>query len=161
LHEFLAQRLGENVRESDISPLATHLQSSRRPHSRRERIVNNSTTTGLNPGFFWLILVLTVVAIAGLWRTYQKAGQPGWAAIIPIYNVIVLLRIAQRPLWWLILLLIPLVNIVVGIVVAIDVAKAFGKSGGFAVGLILLSPIFYCILGFGSARYQGRPATSL
>jgi hypothetical protein len=123
--------------------------------------VNNSTTTGLNPGFFWLILVLTVVAIAGLWRTYQKAGQPGWAAIIPIYNVIVLLRIAQRPLWWLILLLIPLVNIVVGIVVAIDVAKAFGKSGGFAVGLMLLSPIFYCILGFGAARYQGRPATSL
>ena len=81
----------------------------------------------------------------------------GWAAIIPILNTLVLIKLVKRPIWWIILLLIPCVNIVVGIIPLIDLAKAFGKGGGFAVGLILLGPIFMLILGFGSAQYQLDP----
>lgn len=104
-------------------------------------------------------LALIVLVIAGLWQTFTKAGQPGWAAIIPIYNVYILLKVAARPWWWLLLLLIPLVNIVIAFVVAIDVAKAFGKGAGFGIGLALLGFIFYPILGFGSATYTAPVRT--
>ncbi len=104
-------------------------------------------------------LALIVLIIAGLWQTFTKAGQPGWAAIIPIYNVYILLKIAARPWWWLLLLLIPLVNIVIAFVVAIDVAKSFGKGAGFGIGLALLGFIFYPILGFGSATYTAPVRT--
>ena len=86
---------------------------------------------------------------------FVKAGKPGWAAIIPIYNAIVLLQIAGKPLWWIILLLIPIVNIVIGIIVCLAVARNFGESGAFGVGLAFLGVIFFPILGFGSAQYQG------
>lgn len=104
-------------------------------------------------------LALIVLIIAGLWKTFAKAGQPGWAAIIPIYNVYILLKIAARPWWWLLLFLVPLVNIVIAVVVAIDVAKAFGKGAGFGIGLALLGFIFYPILGFGAATYTAPVRT--
>ena len=110
--------------------------------------------------FMLLWLAIAVVVIAGLWKTFTKAGKPGWACIIPIYNVIVLLQIAGRPVWWIILLLIPLVNLVIAIMVCIDIAAAFGKGAGFGLGLAFLGPIFYPILGFGSAQYQGVPQRS-
>ncbi|HTW96024.1 MAG TPA: DUF5684 domain-containing protein [Tepidisphaeraceae bacterium] len=100
-------------------------------------------------------LAILIVIIAGIWATFEKAGKPGWAAVIPIYNIIVLLQIAGRPLWWFILFLIPIVNLVIAIIVGIDIAKRFGKGTGFGVGLALLGFIFYPILGFGSAQYQG------
>ncbi|MCC6123524.1 MAG: signal peptidase I [Pirellulales bacterium] len=100
----------------------------------------------------WLLVM--VLVIAGFWKTFTKAGKPGWGAIIPIYNVILLLEIAGRPIWWIILLFIPIVNLVVSIIVAIDVAKNFGKGTGFGLGLAFLGFIFYPILGFGDARYQ-------
>ena len=103
-------------------------------------------------------LIIAIVIIAALWRIFTKAGQPGWAVIIPIYNALVMLRIAGRPWWWLLLYLIPLVNIVVAIIVCIDLAKSFGKGTGFGLGLAFLSPIFAMILGFGSARYLGPAA---
>lgn len=107
-------------------------------------------------GFFMVIwLVVTVVMIAALWKIFAKAGQPGWACIIPIYNIVVMLQIVKRPLWWIILMLIPFVNVVVGIIITIDLAKAFRQGTGFAIGLILLPFVFYPILGFGDARYQG------
>ena len=99
-------------------------------------------------------LAFLVLIIAGYWMTFTKAGEPGWASIIPIYNLIVLFRIGGKPWWWVLLLLIPLVNLVVGIIVSIDVAKNFGKGLGFAIGLAFLPMIFYPILGFGDARYQ-------
>jgi len=89
---------------------------------------------------------------------FAKAGQPGWAAIVPIYNAVVLLQITGRPLWWIILFMIPLANIIVGILVAVDLAKSFGQSTGFALGLVFLGFIFFPILGFGSARYLGPAA---
>jgi hypothetical protein len=100
-------------------------------------------------------LAIIVVVIVGMWKTYAKAGQPGWGSIIPIYNVYLLCRIAGRPGWWVILLLIPIVNIVITIIVSLEVARAFGKGAGFGIGLMLLPIIFYPILGFGDAQYQG------
>lgn len=100
-------------------------------------------------------LLILVAIIAGFWKVFVKAGKPGWAAIVPIYNLVVLLEIAGKPLWWIILFFIPLVNIVMAVIVGIAVAKAFGKSDGFGIGLGLLGFIFYPILGFGNAQYQG------
>ena len=113
-------------------------------------------------GMFLLVcLAITVVFIIGFWKTFTKAGQPGWASIIPIYNVYVLLKIAGRPGWWLLLLLIPLVNLIVSIVVSIDIARAFGQSAVFGVLLLfLLSGIGYLILGFGNYRYVGPVAAA-
>lgn len=100
-------------------------------------------------------LAVFILIIVGMWKVFVKAGKPGWAAIIPIYNVIVLLEIGGKPLWWVLLFFIPLVNIVVLILLGIAVAKNFGKSDAFGLGLGLLGFIFYPILGFGSAQYQG------
>jgi uncharacterized protein DUF5684 len=102
-----------------------------------------------------IYLSLAILVIAGMWATFAKAGKPGWASIIPIYNLIVLLEIAGKPIWWVILFLIPLVNFVISILVMIDLAKSFGKGAGFAVGLILLPFVFCPLLGFGDARYIG------
>jgi len=89
-----------------------------------------------------------------MWKVFEKAGKPGWAAIVPIYNLIVLLQIAGKPVWWIVLLLIPVVNLVVLIVMYSGVARNFGKGVGFALGLIFLSFIFFPILAWGSAAYS-------
>ena len=103
-------------------------------------------------------LLVGILVIAGMWKVFTKAGKPGWAAIIPIYNVVVLLQIAGKPLWWIVLLFIPIVNFVIAVMVMISLAKAFGKGTGFALGLLFLSPIFIPILGFSDAQYTGAPA---
>ena len=109
--------------------------------------------------FFAVIwLALVILTIAGMWKVFTKAGRPGWAVLIPIYNFYVLLKVAGKPGWWLILMLIPVVGFVIGIMVVAALAGRFGKSGGFAVGLIFLPYIFYPILGFGSAQYAPPPA---
>jgi Family of unknown function (DUF5684) len=100
-------------------------------------------------------IALGLFLIVSLWKVFEKAGQPGWGIFIPIYNLYLLLQIAGRPGWWLILYIIPLVNFVIGIIVDIDVAKKFGKEPIFGVGLFFLGFIFYPILAFGSAKYQG------
>src|SRR5688572_33174541 len=100
-------------------------------------------------------IVVAVLLIASLWRVFTKAGQPGWAALIPIYNFIVLLKIIGRPLWWILLFLVPIVNIVVLFIIYIDLAKSFGKSAAFGVGIALLGIIFLPILAWGSATYRG------
>ncbi len=105
-------------------------------------------------GFFGLIVGLLLVI--SMWKVFAKAGQPGWAAIVPIYNYIVWCKIVGRPAWWVLLLL--LCAPIFGIILCIDMAKSFGKGVGFALGMIFLSPIFWPILGFGSATYQGPSA---
>jgi hypothetical protein len=102
-----------------------------------------------------LMLALCIGIIAGVWKVFSKAGKPGWACLIPIYNVIVLLQIIGRPWWWLVLLLVPIVGIIVAVMVSIELAKSFGKGAGFGIGLALLGPIFFPILGFGNDRYLG------
>ena len=110
-------------------------------------------------GFFFLFVVLFFVAlavliIASFWVVFTKASQPGWACIVPIYNIIVLLQIAGKPVWWILLMMVPIVNIVIAIMVAVAVAKNFGKSDGFGIGLALLPMIFYPMLAWGDARYR-------
>jgi hypothetical protein len=109
--------------------------------------------------FLFVLLAILVLVIVGMWKVFTKAGEPGWASIVPIYNLIVLLKIAGRPGWWFLLMLIPLVGIVIQFIVAVDVAKSFGKGTAFGVFMLgLLSPIGYPMLGFGSARYIGPSA---
>lgn len=98
---------------------------------------------------------VALLAIIGLWFIFKKADQPGWAAIIPFYNYIVLLKVVGKPWWWLFLLLVPVVNLIFLIWIHNLLAKSFGKSELFTVGLVLLTPIFYLILGLGDAEYQG------
>lgn len=108
-----------------------------------------------------VFLAIIAVAIIGMWKVFAKAGQPGWAALIPLYNLYILLKIAGRPAWWLILYFVPLANIIVAAIVSMDIAKAFGQSAVFGIVLLfLLSGIGYLILGFGNARYIG-PQTGL
>jgi hypothetical protein len=111
-------------------------------------------------GFFGILIYLAIIifVIAAFWKVFEKAGKPGWAAIVPIYNIIVMLEIIGRPLWWIVLLLIPIVNFVVAIIVYIDLAKSFGKGVGFGIGLLFLGIIFFPILGFGDAQYEGPAA---
>jgi len=116
-------------------------------------------TTGFNPMSSILFWVLMIIVIVGMWKMFEKAGKPGWASLIPIYNFIVLLEIVGKPLWWIVLMFIPIVNIIIAIWVTNLLAKSFGKSEAFTVGLIFLPFVFYPILGFGSAQYQG-PAGS-
>lgn len=106
---------------------------------------------------FLVPLAIIIIMLAGMWKTFEKADKPGWAAIIPIYNVYVLLQIVGRPGWWLILFLIPVVNFIIGLLVTYELAQAFGKGIGYTLGLIFLGFIFWPLLGFGDARYQGAP----
>ena len=108
-------------------------------------------------GAFFLIVLLaiSVVIIIAQWKIYEKAGKPGWAILIPIYNLIVLLEIVGKPIWWIFLFLIPFVNIIFGIWVINLLSKSFGKNEGFTIGLLLLPFIFYPILGFGNTEYVG------
>lgn len=104
-------------------------------------------------------LLIALLVIVAMWKVFAKAGRPGWAAIIPIYNMYVWCKIVGRPGWWVILMLIPFVNIIIAIIVCIDMAKSFGKGVGFGIGIALLGIIFLPILGFGSAQYQGPSAS--
>lgn len=113
-------------------------------------------------GIFMVLFYLAIIVllVASVWRVFTKAGEPGWASLIPIYNVIVLLKIVGRPLWWIILLLIPFVGLIFSIIVSIDLAKSFGKGTGFGVGLALLGIVFMPMLAFGDAQYQKPPTTA-
>ena len=103
--------------------------------------------------------IVFLIVVIGLWKVFVKAGEPGWAAIIPIYNYYVILKIVGRPWWWLLLMLIPIVNFIVSIIVAIDLAKSFGKDAVYGIILLwLFSVIGYLILGYGDAQYQGPAA---
>jgi len=117
---------------------------------------NTDTVTQVYFSGTWLIIyiIFLVLAIAGMWATFAKAGKPGWGAIIPIYNAYLLIKIAGRPGWWLILFFIPFLNFIMWIIVALDVAKNFGHGVGFGILLIFFPMIMYLVLGFGSSQYQ-------
>jgi hypothetical protein len=113
---------------------------------------------GLNIGIilFGMIFVLAIilVIVAAHWKLFTKAGKPGWASIVPIYNIYVLLQIIGRPWWWLLLLFVPFINIIVAVMICLDLAKAFGKGTAFGVfGLVIFPYIGYLILAFGSSTY--------
>ena len=109
--------------------------------------------------FLWVAVAWIVTGFA-FYGIFKKAGQPGWAGFVPIYNYYVLLQVVGRPGWWLLLYFIPIVNVVILIIVLFDLSKSFGKGVGFTIGLIFLSIIFLYILGFGSSRYLGPAASA-
>ena len=104
-------------------------------------------------------LAVTVLLLVSYWRVFDKAGRPGWASLVPIYNLVTLLRISGRSGWWLLGLGIPFLNIFVMIRLVFDLSKAFGQGVAFGFGLLLLSPIFIPVLAFGTSRYVGRATT--
>lgn len=121
---------------------------------QEEPQIPSGAAAGMGIGMMVLWLAILILMIAAMWKVFEKAGKPGWAAIVPIYNLIVLCEIAGKPAWWVVLLLIPFVNIVAGIIVVIALAKNFGKGAGFGIGLLLLPMVFYPMLAWGDARYQ-------
>ena len=118
--------------------------------------VDYSTKGELGTGGTLVVLAILIVMIAAVWRVFTKAGQPGWALFIPIYNAIVWLRVCGKPGWWVILLFIPIVNFIITLLASLGMAKNFGKGSGFGIGLWLLGRIFLLILAFGDAKYQGN-----
>lgn len=107
-----------------------------------------------------MIVIIVYVAVIllmliSLWKIFTKAGKPGWAILIPIYNIIVLLEIVGKPWWWLLLMLVPIVNIVFVVWMYNMLSLSFGKDTGFTIGILLLPMIFLPILGLGDATYKG------
>ena len=109
-----------------------------------------------SPVIFIIYLAALVFYIYVFWKILEKAGLPGWGAIIPIYNIYLMVKLAKRPDWWLILFFIPFVNFIIMIIIALDIAKYFGKGTGFGLGLIFLGFIFYPVLAFGNAKYKKK-----
>ena len=116
-----------------------------------------SSTPTFNPLPTIISLVLCVFVLVCMWIIFRKAGKPGWAAIVPFYNLYVLFDITWGSGMRFLLMLIPLYNIILGIQTQIRLAKAFGKGGGFAAGLIFLPYVFMPLLAFGKGTYQGVP----
>jgi hypothetical protein len=122
--------------------------------------VTTTTTTSGNMGAASPILTVvwlavTVALVAAVWKIFAKAGRPGWASLIPIYNTITMLHITGRSGWLILALLVPFWNIYIAIRLVFNLAQVFGRGIGFGFGLLFLSPIFLLILGFGDAQYVG------
>lgn len=110
---------------------------------------------GIGFGYIVFMLVVYVLAVIGLWKMFEKAGEPGWMAIIPIVNIYKLFKIAWGKGILFLLLLIPIVNIVIEIVMLYKLAKAFGHGAGMTILSIFLCPLAYIIMGFSQDSYAG------
>lgn len=119
---------------------------------------NSAAAAGIGAAGVILYLIVLVLIWGGLWKIFVKAGKPGWAAIVPIYNLIILIEIVGKPTIWVLWLLIPCVNIYFGIWLTNLLSKSFGKTEGYTAGLIILPIVFYPLLGFGPDRYLGPSA---
>ncbi len=100
-----------------------------------------------------IYLAIVVLVLISWWIIFSKAGQPGWACLIPLYNIYVCLKVAGKPGWWLVMFFIPIANFVIWILTLAGIAKNFGKGSGFVVGMLFLPFIFLPILAFSDARY--------
>ncbi len=118
--------------------------------------MNTSADVQAGPLPMLIGLAVFVFVIASVWKVFAKAGEPGWACLVPIYNIIVYLKIAGKPLWWVILFFIPLVNFIFALLASLGLAKNFGKGAGFGLGLFFLGFIFVPILAFGDAKFVGQ-----
>jgi hypothetical protein len=117
--------------------------------------IGGAAAGGAMMGMIILYLAVCLIMLIGIWKVFTKAGKPGIASIVPIWNIVVMVEMAGKPTSWvLLILLVPCANIYFAIMLTVELAKRFGKSSGFAVGLILLPFIFWPMLGFGSAQYQ-------
>lgn len=123
----------------------------------------DAAATAALGGFFLvtmiITLVITLIVVISMWRLFTKAGKPGWAAIVPIYNIIVMLEIAGKPLWWVIMFFLPIANVVFTILTYIDFAKAYGKDALWGVLLAFFTPIVAPIMAFSkNTQYVGAQA---
>jgi hypothetical protein len=100
-------------------------------------------------------LIVAVMSIMVMWTIYDRAGQPGWASLVPIYNMIILLKIAGRPAWWVLLMMVPLVNFIILFMICMDLAVAFDRGIPFAAGLFFVPFVFFPLLAFGEPDYVG------
>ena len=105
--------------------------------------------------YYIILLAVSIISIIGMWKMFDKAGKPGWAAIVPFYNMYCLFEIGWGNGWMFLLMFVPCVGTVFQIILFFKLASAFGRGVGFGFGLLFLSPIFYMILGFGEADYIG------
>ncbi len=111
------------------------------------------------PAVVWILYIAVIaLMLVSMWKLFVRAGKPGWASIVPLYNNIVMLEIAGKPIWWFFMLFIPIVNIVFAFLTLYHFSKAYGKAEGFSIGVALLSIVFLPMLAFSDARYQGPPA---
>ena len=101
-----------------------------------------------------LVAISVVLTLVGGWRIFQKAGEPGWASLIPLYNLFVVLRIVGAPGWWAVLFLVPAVNFIMSLIVTWRLARAFGQGVVGCLALALLPVVMIPVLGCGSARYR-------
>jgi hypothetical protein len=99
-------------------------------------------------------LGVLALLIAACWKVFEKAGQPGWASLVPFYSTYVYLRIAGRPGWWMVLLLIPVVNVGIAVMASVSLAARFGRGTGFGIGLAVLGFVFLPMLAFGNDEYS-------
>lgn len=113
-----------------------------------------------NSAILLVYLGLIVLWLASMWKVFAKADQPGWAALVPIYNAYVMLKIGDNPGWYLLLMLVPLVNLYAFGKMYVGIARAFDKGIGWGVGLWFLPFVFFPLLGFGDATYHGGPGDS-
>jgi len=126
-----------------------------------EQAYSNEAAAGAMAAFGVLMIIALIVGLFMIicsWKIFVKAGKPGWASIVPIYSAIVLLEIVGKPVWWIILFIIPLVNIVIIIMVIHRLSRSFGKDIGMTLLLLLIPIIGYPMLAFGDAKYVGPPA---
>ena len=122
-----------------------------------------STDGGLVAILVLVYIAIIVFEIAALWKVFVKAGHPGWAAIIPIYNIYVLLKVIGRPGWWLLLFLLGSSRSWAGSWSSSSASsspsiwRSRSPRAAFAVGLFFLNFIFVPILGFGDRSTSVRP----
>ena len=110
-------------------------------------------------GFQTIITIAAIILafrIVSMWYMFEKAGEHGWISLIPIYNLLIIIKIAGKPWWWIFLLLIPGVNVVFLVLIYDGLSDAFGKTDGFTVGLFILTIIFVAILAFDKSKFQGN-----
>jgi hypothetical protein len=152
--DLLAQIVLEQVRRGPVGPM--------RPQPSGPTPGDVISTFMAMFGFFAccggvVVLLFTVPVFIGLWKIFEKAGEPGWAALVPVYNLMVLGRISGKGEMYGLLSLIPMAGIVFNILMWVEVCHRFGVGGGYVVGIILLRPVFVPMLGFGSAQYRPPP----
>ena len=115
-------------------------------------VLNEALGMAIIPGIVGTVLF--VLLFVSLWKVFTKAGQPGWTSLIPLFNILILLKIVNKPLWWFLLLFVPIVNLVIFFIIYDRLSKSFGKGIGYTLGLLFFGYIFLPLLAFGSAEYK-------
>ena len=125
-------------------------------YSDLSTVDTNAVSAGLgvfSTVFSISIIIIALLVVVAMWRIFAKAGRPGWAALIPIYNVVVLHQIVRKPVWWIVLYFLPVISIVIQIIIAIELGKAFSKSAAFSALFLLLLPIGFFVIAFDKSKY--------